>query len=171
MTKPASSLCDRSLDDNTGEEYVWKFEIGATGSKKCFWRQTFDDINPDFSPGWDINFSTTKSEIQVEVEMYEKDADGDPCTWNLGQDDEGQRGSEIQRYTIGNMAEGSSFGWTSGLQMPDDDGACYMRASGTITRLTSDTAVRTCLTPITAPSPSCHDNVGEWDQRTPLLFY
>ena len=161
MTTHHHVVCDRSLDDNTGEEYVWKFEIGATGSKKCFFRETFDDNNPDFSVGWDINFSTTKNEIQVEFEMYEKDADGDPCLWSLGQDDDGQRGSEIQRYNIGNMAEGSSFSWTSGLQMADDDGACWMRASGTITRLTSDTPVRSLqLLSIIATTTRLANGVG-----------
>jgi hypothetical protein len=118
---------------------VWKFEIGATGSKKCFLRQTSNDVYVDYSPGWDIYFSTTKSVVQLEVEMYEKDAAGDPCYWNFAQDDAGQRATEIQRYTIGTMAEGDSFTWTSGLKMPDED--CYMRASGSFFRLPSDAAV------------------------------
>jgi hypothetical protein len=157
---------------------VWKFEVSGTGMAKCFLRQTNDDdVNAvATSPNWDINFSTSKTEIQVEFETYEKDADGDYCVWSPTQDDVGQRAAETRTFGLTSLEEGQSFDWEFRGKLPDDD--CIMVAFGKITRFASDAQVPLSLslsppltrsTTPTEQSISLHDAVSVWRELTWLM--
>lgn len=105
-----------SFDGDDSEEWAWTFSVA--GQSVCLSRTTNNNLPWQAAVSQPIDFSTSKAQIRLNIDAWEKDAPGPPCVWEHG-DEARQRMQDNVAFDLLSLNFGQQIFWTQKLIFVD----------------------------------------------------